>query len=133
EGGAEAEFLHSDIAAAVKPKWYILGTRGALVADWRYETVKARAPGGDLVEEALAAAEAPPRVTLYLRDGAEIHTQQLSLPAPPALPFHRNLAGHLIDGEPLAVSAASARRNIAILEAATRSVARDGAAVVVDV
>jgi predicted dehydrogenase len=131
-GGAEAEFLHSDIAAAVKPKWYVLGTRGALVADWRFETVKARAPGGDLIEEALAA-EAPPRVTLYLRDGAGIHTQQLSLPAPPALPFHRNLAGHLIDGEPLAVSAASARRNIAVLEAATRSVAEDGALITVDV
>ncbi|HUY60893.1 MAG TPA: ThuA domain-containing protein, partial [Candidatus Dormibacteraeota bacterium] len=35
DDGAQAEFLHSDIAAARKPKWYVLGTAGAIVAHWR--------------------------------------------------------------------------------------------------
>ncbi|TMC11473.1 MAG: hypothetical protein E6J41_06025 [Chloroflexi bacterium] len=39
--------------------------------------------------------------------------------------FYRNLADHLLLGEPLAVPAAEARRNVAIMEAATRS-ATDG-------
>src|SRR5262249_46966093 len=35
DGGAQATFMQSDIAAALKPKWYVLGTRGAVVGDWR--------------------------------------------------------------------------------------------------
>ena len=34
-GGKEAEFMHSDIAAARKPKWYLLGTEGAIVGHWQ--------------------------------------------------------------------------------------------------
>ncbi|HBH27528.1 MAG TPA: hypothetical protein DDX99_01610 [Desulfofustis sp.] len=34
-GGKEAEFIHSDIAAIRKPKWYLLGTDGAIVGEWR--------------------------------------------------------------------------------------------------
>ena len=34
-GGKEAEFMHSDIAAARKPKWFLLGTEGAIVGNWR--------------------------------------------------------------------------------------------------
>ena len=50
-GGEEAEFLHSDVAAALKPKWYVLGTRGALVADWRHTVIQSREWTGDLREE----------------------------------------------------------------------------------
>jgi hypothetical protein len=35
EGGREAESLHSDIAAVRKPKWYILGSGGAILGNWR--------------------------------------------------------------------------------------------------
>ena len=31
DGGAEASFVYSDLAAALKPRWYLLGTRGAIV------------------------------------------------------------------------------------------------------
>ena len=121
-GGAEADFIHSDIAAALKPKWYILGTRGAIVAEWRHETIKSRRWSGDLVEERLAAAEALPVVTVHTRDAANsIHVQQLGLAPPPDFPFHRNLANHLHDGEQPAVTAESARRNVAVLEAAKYS------------
>ena len=47
DGGAQATFLQSDIAAALKPKWYLLGTRGAVVGEWREETVTSRGPGED--------------------------------------------------------------------------------------
>jgi len=48
--GREASFIHSDVAALLKPKWYILGERGAIVADWRHETVASRKWTGDLIE-----------------------------------------------------------------------------------
>jgi hypothetical protein len=50
------------------------------------------------------------------------------LALPPRAPhgFYRNLADHLLLGEPLAVPAAEARRNVAIMEAATRSAADSG-------
>jgi scyllo-inositol 2-dehydrogenase (NADP+) len=59
EGGAQATFLQSDIAAAMKPKWYLLGTRGAVVGEWREETMMSRGPAGELVEERLAPADSP--------------------------------------------------------------------------
>jgi predicted dehydrogenase len=127
-GGVIAEFTHSDIAAALKPKWYVLGTQGAIVADWRHETVATRRWSGDLIEERLQAAESPSRVTVYQRDlNDAIHAQALELPASPPQPFHRNLADHLLLGLPLAVTPRSSRRNIAVMEAATRSAAQDGA------
>src|SRR6202521_5717933 len=58
-GGAQASFLQSDIAAALKPKWYLLGTLGAVVGEWREETIKSRNPDGELIEERLGAAGSP--------------------------------------------------------------------------
>src|SRR5437879_11679716 len=94
--GQEAEFTHSDIAAALKPKWYILGERGAIVGNWRQEVVKARRWSGDLIEERLAPSEAPPDVSVFTRtpDGA-LHEQRITLPGIPAYPFPTNLAHHL--------------------------------------
>ena len=127
EGGREAEFMHSDIAAALKPKWYILGTKGAIVGNWRNETVKTRRWSGDLIEEHLAPSEALPLLTAYLRhEGGPISQQNMALPANPVWPFHRNLANHLLNGEPLAVTPHQARRNIVVMEAAKRSAAEDG-------
>ena len=132
EGGQEAEFTHSDIAAAYKPKWYILGTRGAIVANWREETVKTRRWSGDLIEAALAPSEALPRVTAHIRhETAGIDVQTLALGHVPPFPFHRNLANHILLGEPLAVTPQQARRNIAVMEAATTSMYRGGGFVAV--
>jgi predicted dehydrogenase len=41
--GRQGTFLQSDIAAALKAKWYLLGTAGAITGDWRREAVKTRA------------------------------------------------------------------------------------------
>ena len=126
-GGQEAEFMHSDIAAAMKPKWYILGERGAIVGDWRQETIKTRRWSGDLVEQRLAPSEALPSVRVLTRDvGDTIHEQHLALPPAPLYAFHRNIANHLHTGEPLAVTPQEARRNIAVMEAAKRSAEHGG-------
>ena len=127
EDGREAEFIHSDIAAALKPKWYVLGTQGAIVAQWRNESVKSRRWSGDLIEERLAPSEALPNLNAYVRqENGLIHEQQLSLPSAPVFPFHRNLANHLLLGEPLAVTPRQARRNIAVMEAAKASANQQG-------
>ena len=133
EHGQEAEFLHSDIAAALKPKWYILGERGAIVGHWRQEVIKTRRWSGDLIEERLASAEAPPNLSVFTRtpDGA-LHEQLITLPSAPAYPFHTNLANHLHCGEALAVPPEEARRNIAVMEAAKRSVQLDGEIIPLD-
>jgi predicted dehydrogenase len=129
-GGEEASFIHSDVAALLKPKWYILGTRGAIVGHWRHEIVTTRAWSGDLIEERLAPAEALPIVTVATRTTqGQIHEQRLELPPAPLHPFHRNFADHVLAGEPLAVPPESSRRNIAVMEAAAYS-ASHGAEVV---
>ncbi len=121
-GGQEAEFMHSDIAAAMKPKWYILGEQGAIVGHWRQETVKTRRWSGDLIEERLAPSEALPTLTVFTHElGGAIHEQHLMLPEQPLYPFHRNLANHLHNGEPLVVPPQESRRNIAVMETAKRS------------
>lgn len=126
-GGQEAEFMHSDIAAAMKPKWYILGERGAIVGDWRQETIKTRRWSGDLIEQRLAPSEALPALRVITREvGDIIHEQHLSLLPAPLYAFHRNIADHLHMGEPLAVPPEEARRNIAVMEAAKRSAAHGG-------
>jgi predicted dehydrogenase len=127
EGGEQATFLQSDVAAALKPKWYLLGTRGAIVGDWRLETVQSRAWTGDLVEELLQPGEAPARVRVHRADQhGTADVSELALPPRAPHGFYRNLADHLLLGEPLAVPASEARRNVAIMEAATRSVADGG-------
>jgi len=132
-GGQEAEFMHSDIAAAPKPKWYILGTRGAIVGHWRQESVKTRRWSGDLIEERLALSEALPELYVHTRDiSGAIHEQHLMLPAAPAYAFHRNLANYLHSGEALAVPPEESRRNIAVMEAAKRSAERGGEVMMVD-
>ncbi len=131
--GREVSFIHSDIAAALKPKWYALGTRGAITGHWRHETVTARKWNGDLIEERLAPSEALPAVTLATRDAAGlIHEERLALPPAPERPFHRNLANHLLAGEPLAINPRASRRNIAVMEAAAWSAAHDSAVVPID-
>lgn len=132
-GGQEAEFMHSDIAAAMKPKWYILGERGAIVGHWRQETIKTRRWSGDLIEEHLAPSEALPNLIVYTRTSSgAIHEQHLALPPAPLYAFHRNLANHLHNDEPLAVPPEESQRNIAVMEAAKHSAKRGGELVQID-
>ena len=115
--GAQATFLQSDIAGAVKPKWYLLGTRGAVVGEWRDEPVP---------------ADFPARVKVYRPADGGSHEEILSLPIRDDLGFYRNLADHLAWDEALAVTPAEARRTVAVMESATRSIERGGAQLEVD-
>ncbi len=132
--GQEAVLVQSDIAAALKPKWYILGTRGAIVAEWRHTAVASRKWSGDLIEERLAPSEALPVVTVHERGAnGKVHARTLALPEPPPFAFHRNFADHLHNGTPLAVTPESARRNVVVMEAARRSAAENGASIAVSI
>jgi predicted dehydrogenase len=131
--GREAEFLQSDIAAVRRPKFYVQGTAGTLVGTYRTITLEAIEPGRGYVATQAHHAEAPAELVLArYESGYGISETRL----PPALEqpyaFHRNLADHLHLGEPLAVTPASVRRVIAVLEAAQRSSTRGGEAVVLD-
>jgi predicted dehydrogenase len=131
--GREAEFMQSDIAAVRRPKFYVQGTAGTLVGTYRTITFEHIEPGRGYVATQAHHAEAPADLVLArYESGYGISETRL----PPALEqpfaFHRNLADHLHLGEPLAVTPASVRRVIGVLEAAQRSSTRDGAPVVIE-
>ena len=121
--GVEAEFTASDLAAARKPKFYVLGTHGALVGDWQQERIVRRSPVGLVDEDRFAVADAPAALSLLAPDGSRT---ALALPRPPAQPFHRELADHLLAGAPLSLTPAGSRRTIAVMQAATASAAEGG-------
>lgn len=121
--GVEAEFTHSDLAAARKPKFFVLGTRGALVGDWQQERVVSRSPVGLVAEDRFAVSDAPAALSLLAPDGSRT---ALVVGPPPAQPFHRELADHLLSGAPMSVTPAGSRRNIAVMQAATASAAEGG-------
>jgi predicted dehydrogenase len=113
-GGAQATFLQSDIAAARKPKWYLLGTQGAIVGEWADEAVP---------------SDFPAQVKVFRPGGEEV----LTLAPRDKTGFYRNLADHLAWGEPLAVTAEEARRTVAVMEAASQSIAQGGAQLKVEI
>jgi predicted dehydrogenase len=129
--GREAEFTHSDLAAASKPKFYVLGTRGAVVGRWRAESVVGRSLVGLLTEDRLAPADAPAAMHVLVPDGAGGTSETaLSLPPPPVDPFHRELADALQTGAPMSVTSQHARHGVALMQAATRSAGDGGRPVV---
>jgi scyllo-inositol 2-dehydrogenase (NADP+) len=123
--GTEAEFIHSDLAAAPKPKWYVLGTEGAAVGAWRTERVVARDPVGLLVEDVLAPADSPAVVWHHHPDGSRT---EVALPGVAPGRWHRELADHLRLGEPLTADPLQSRDVVAVLEAAVASAGAGGRA-----
>lgn len=93
-GGRYAELQLSSIAAAGKEKWRILGTKGAIHSTW----------------------EPPIHVAQYVNGKLEHIDVPFLQPEPNA--YYRNIAEHLMCDAPLAVTPESARRVIAVLEAA---------------
>jgi predicted dehydrogenase len=125
--GREAEFVHSDVAAVRRPKFYVQGTAGTLVGTYRTVTFERIETGRGLVTEHAHHAEAPAdlRMVTYAGSGSLVETS-LPLAAERRFPFHRNLADHIRDGAPLAVPVESVRPVIAILQAAGVSSANGG-------
>ena len=118
DGGREATFVYSDLASALKQRWYILGTRGAITGDWRAVSVVSRSAIGTLEEDLLAAADSPPVVH---RHGAEGDVAVLVPRPAEAHPFHSDLALALRYALPPRVLGEQSRRVVSMLEAAEES------------
>jgi len=112
--GKQATFIHSDLAAARKPKFYVLGTLGAIVGNWN----PAAEPN---------VADLPAIISLHRQDApAEVIPLQILEP----YEFHRSLVAYLATGAPMTVSALQSRNVVAIMQAAEES-ARNNAMPVV--
>jgi predicted dehydrogenase len=96
ENGCSASIELSSLAAIGKPRWRILGTKGALV-------------------------ECDPhfKVTSY-KDGVKMESTVDYKPSDWHA-YYRNVADHLLLNEPLAVTPESARRVISVIETAAKS------------
>ena len=127
EGGIEAEFMHSDIAAARKPKWYLLGSRGAITGHW--QDVQTHTIDADHYyrRHDIPATEMTPELAIFHRraEGEIIRITPAVCEREPYC-FHRNLADHLLLGEPITAPLADSVKVVAILEAAARSMQQGG-------
>ena len=128
--GREAEFVHSDVAGIRRPKMYLQGTQGTLVAHYRPVVLDVIEPGIGYRSTVAHHAEAPADIKMATYAGISGLIEETVPLAPPGnFPFHANLADHLLLGEPLAVEPRSARNVVAVLDAAQRSLDAGGAVV----
>jgi predicted dehydrogenase len=103
--GKQATFVHSDLAAARKPKFYVLGTEGAIIGDWD--------PAGEP-----AVADLPAILTVHHIDGtSRIATLQPLEPHE----FLRSIVEFINNGTPMEVNALQSRNVVAIMQAAEQS------------
>lgn len=105
DDGRRAVFTHSDLAAARRPKYHVLGTEGAIVAEW------------DPAAEP-AVADLPARILLFDSSGA---SRQIPLDDVTPFTFHAELAAHVANGSPMQVSPVQSRNVVALMEAAEES------------
>ena len=120
--GREAEFLQSDLAGFRRPKFYVQGTKGTIVGNYRPVVFERLEPGLGYVSEPAHHAEAPAELRLARYEaGYGLAESLLPTVRPERFGFHRNLADHLLFGEPLAVTPESVRQVVALLEAAQQS------------
>ena len=97
DSGAVAHVQLSSICAAPKPRWYILGTKGAIVDT-----------GGGTF-------------TVHTRTGDYTSSFQVKYYESVWASYYEMLADHLIQGKPNPVTPESARRVIAVIELAERA------------
>ena len=108
--GILAIFTNSDLAAARKPKFFILGTKGAIVGDWD------PAAGATV-------ADLPAIVSLHGTEGStriipHVNVQPFS--------FYESLVSFLNDGTPMSITASQSRDVVAIMQAAEESALTNG-------
>jgi predicted dehydrogenase len=120
--GREATFRQSDVCAIRRPKFHIEGTRGTIEGHYLRLRTDSVEPGRGHVEQVHHHAEAPVALTVATYEGSMGLRESVIGPAPhPGWGFHRNLADHLLLGEPLAVRPEQSRDVVAVLEAGHRS------------
>jgi predicted dehydrogenase len=127
KGEKEAEFIHSDIAAVRKPKWYLLGTRGAIIGLWKDVATYQIDPVVYFHQHHIPATETIPDLTLFQRHASgQIVEQKMAVPERKDFAFHKNLADHLLTGEPLVSSLKDSVKVVLILETAALSASKGG-------
>jgi predicted dehydrogenase len=127
KGGKEAEFIHSDIAAVRKPKWYLLGTKGAIIGHWKDVTTYHIDPVLYFHQHHIPATEMNPDLTLFQRHASgQIIEQKMAIPERKDYAFYKNLADHLLTGEPLVSSLTDSVKVVSILERAAMSASKGG-------
>lgn len=131
--GREATFRQSDIAAIRRPKFYVQGTEGTMEGHYRPLRNERLEAGRGHLDGEHHHAEAPVDFTLVRYEPNYGLVSSVLPPAPhPGWGFHRNLADHLLLGEPLAVRPEQSREVVAVLEAAHRSGAEGGSMIELD-
>ncbi len=125
--GREATFRQSDVCAIRRPKFHIEGTAGTLEGHYAPVANDSIVPGRGFRAGVSHHAERPVDLTVARYDGDHGLIESTIRPAPhPGWGFHRNLADHLLLGEPLAVPPEQSRDVVSVLEAAHRSGANGG-------
>lgn len=108
--GLQAIFINSDLAAARKPKFYILGTKGALIGNWDESA-------GNSV------ADLPAIITLHRADGS---SEVIDHVIPTPYSFYSSLVAYLNDATPMSVVAEQSRDVVAVMQAAEESALSNG-------
>jgi predicted dehydrogenase len=114
EDGTQATFVNSDLAAARRPKYYVLGTHGAIVGDWDPRAEP-------------AVADLPALLTLHREDG---RSEVVPLVEVEPFAFHHSVAAFLADGTPMPVTARQSRDVVAVMQAAEQSALANGIPVI---
>lgn len=110
ESGKQATFINSDLAAARKPKFYVLGTEGAIVGDWNPDAEP-------------AVADLPAIISVH-REGQK--SEVISLDEVASYAFHASLVSYLNDKTPMSVTALQSRNVVGIMQAAEQSARQNG-------
>ena len=108
--GVQAVFINSDLAAARKPKFYVLGTKGALIGEWDLSA-------GDSV------ADLPAIISLLRSDGIRDVVPHVSVEP---YSFYSSVVSYINDATPMSVVAAQSRDVVAIMQAAEESARANG-------
>jgi len=103
--GKQAVFINSDLAAARKAKFHLLGTMGSLTGNWDQQA-------GD------TPADLPAIITLTKSDG-----ESVILPSVKAAPnaFHQSVADFLLSNTAMPITTEQSRDVVAIMQAAEAS------------
>ena len=111
--GVRATFTNSDLAAARKPKFYVLGTTGAIIGNW--DPAAGSAP-----------ADLPAILTIHRADGT---SEVITNTAPTPYSFHKGVVEYLNHQTPMSVTTAQSRDVVAIMQAAEESAQSNGRSV----
>jgi len=111
--GVRATFTNSDLAAARKPKFYVLGTTGAIIGNW--DPAAGSSP-----------ADLPAILTIHRADGT---SEVMANSAVTPYSFHQGVVEYLKNKTPMHVTTAQSRDVVAIMQAAEESSLANGRSV----